>query len=85
MCWVACGEAFLTLRESESEREMDAASSFSDSDWVGRDSGTTAHQPEDESEAEVHRAERCKDGSVNPQSWHSLFCEMINCLFFKLI
>lgn len=56
MCWVTCGGAFLALdKERERQKEVGAASSFSG--LVECDSGTTAHQPEDESKAEVHRAE----------------------------
>lgn len=56
MCWVTCGGAFLALdKETDRQKEVGAASSFSG--WGECDSGTTAHQPEDESKAEVHRAE----------------------------
>lgn len=39
---------------------------------------------EEESETEVHRAEESKHESV-PRSLLSLFYEIINCLFFKLL
>ena len=56
MCWVTCGGAFLALdKDRERQKEVGAASSFSG--LVECDSGTTAHQPKDESKAEVHRAE----------------------------